>query len=100
MNNLVLKYPSATEWMWNYCVYLGPYRDSNGEDYDLGVYIDPLNPKNISAAIVYGDNPGDYYSGPLEMIVRMTDEKTHEVYVETRKRAAILGLYSMIKFFD
>ena len=31
-----LYYPSARDWMWNYCIYLGPYTDSKGANYDLG----------------------------------------------------------------
>ncbi|MGL6228612.1 MAG: hypothetical protein ACRC3J_05285 [Culicoidibacterales bacterium] len=54
-----LLFPHASEWMWNYCVYLGT-EEFEGELYDLGIYINDLN--ILSAAIVYGDEPGRYMS--------------------------------------
>lgn len=29
----LLFYPSAVEWMWSYCTYLGPFTDSKGCNY-------------------------------------------------------------------
>ncbi len=77
-----LFYPSALEWMWNYCIYLGPYTDSDGNTFDLGVHLDS---DNISAAIVYGDTPGNYISGNLY-------NHHTELYVEARRRASELNL--------
>ena len=34
-------YPEAENWMWNYCIYLGPYESVGARKYDLGVYVDP-----------------------------------------------------------
>ena len=90
--NAPLFYPSAREWMWDYCIYLGPYTDSKGTNFDLGIHIDiwENGTKHYSAAIVDGDNPGDYFSGELDerCILR------RECYVETVRRAKELGLIS------
>lgn len=83
---LNLFYPTAAKWMWDYCTYLGPFVASNGEKFDLGIHKD-------SAAIVYGDNPGDYYSGELDIFGKGGRVGKDEAYEETRKRAAMLGLY-------
>jgi hypothetical protein len=90
MKNLLsgapLYYPSAKEWMWNYCIYLGPFISEDGNTYDLGIY---LGDKQIgpSAAIVYGNDPGKYISGQL------TDHPhTTDYYLETIKRAKLLNL--------
>ena len=32
-----LYYPQAIDWMWNYCIYLGPWTDSDGTKYDMGI---------------------------------------------------------------
>ena len=70
MNNLLsgapLYYPSAKEWMWNYCIYLGPFTDNRGRYYDLGIYIDNDSIFEISDATVYGNETGQYMSGPLD----------------------------------
>ena len=83
---LKLIYPEAEKWMWNYCIYLGPYIDKRSNKlYDLGVYVNPGG--DLSAAIVYGNKSGQYLSG---------EEKYHKnesvVYKETFKRAHIVGL--------
>ena len=80
-----LFYPSATTWMWTYCTYLGPFTDSEGKNFDLGVFGD-------SAAIVYGDRAGQYYSGELKDFGLLPNVHS-EIYEETRKRAQYLGLY-------
>lgn len=74
-------YPEAEIWMWDYCVYLGPY-SLNGRKYDLGVYVDPSG--RLSAAIVYGNEPGQYMSGD--------EDFTGPVYNETFRRAHLIGL--------
>jgi len=70
MNNLLngapLYYPSAKEWMWDYCIYLGPFTDSKGYNYDLGIYIDHNEEMQMtfySNATVYGNEAGEYKSG-------------------------------------
>ncbi len=90
--NAPLFYPSARKWMWDYCIYLGPFTDSEGKNFDLGIFMGD-SPNRVSAAIVYGDTAGNYYSGDLKSFG--TDETwVHsEVYIETRKRATALGLY-------
>jgi hypothetical protein len=79
----LLYYPLAIEWMWDYCIYLGAFTNSEGQNFDLGVYID--NNKIVSAAIVYGDEAGQYLSGHLD-VFGYTDEVWSEVYKETRSR--------------
>ena len=76
-------YPEAENWMWSYCIYLGPYESVGARKYDLGVYVDPQG--NLSAAIVYGNEPGSYISGEL-------DTFEGELYEETLKRARVTGL--------
>jgi hypothetical protein len=61
LTNAPLFYPSAKEWMWDYCIYLGPFTDSKGNNYDLGIYLGLDS--YPSAAIVYGNEPGNYLSG-------------------------------------
>ena len=55
-----LHYPNAINWMWNYCVYLGS-DIVDGEQIDIGFWLS--DDDRISAAIVYGENGGNYYSG-------------------------------------
>ena len=95
-----LFYPQAIEWMWNYCIPLGKFTDSKGNNYDLGIHIleDNINGrpyKEISAAIVCSNNPGDYYSGELKP--NRQSEKDgfdwyYEKYNETYKRAKAKGV--------
>lgn len=78
-----LYYPNARKWMWDYCIYLGPYTDSKGRNYDLGIYVDYfMGDREVVAAIVYGNEPGQYMSGNLEKFGSI-----NEIYVETVKRA-------------
>jgi hypothetical protein len=80
-----LFYPEAREWMWDYCVYLGPYTNKSGENFDLGVYMGEKD--MISLAVVYGPHDGNYISGMLQCI-----DVTSEVYAEVLKRAIAIGL--------
>jgi len=84
-----LFYPSAREWMWNYCIYLGAY-SVQGEDFDLGIYLGVGQP---CAAIVHGNEPGDYSSGELYWKGRDPFSTMGLAYTETRRRAEALGLY-------
>ena len=83
MNNLLngapLYYPSAKEWMWNYCIYLGPFTDSRGENYDLGIYLNPDSVFECSNATVWGNEPGDYSSGIIYPMIDFDNEVTREV---------------------
>lgn len=88
-----LFYPSAIDWMWNYCIWLGKFTDSKGYNYDLGIHID--SDGSYSAAIVDGNTPGDYYSGELALDRRAEEphfEWYYEKYNETYKRAKEQGL--------
>lgn len=57
-------FPTADNWMWNYCRYLGSIRDVNGRPYDLGIWISS-DKLQISFAIVDGPEGGDYHSGNI-----------------------------------
>ena len=85
-------YPSAREWMWNYCIYLGPFTDSQGNNYDLGIYMDSDEFIGVSAAIVYGNENGEYLSGTLSW------GNQAEAYCETLKRARSLCILDLSKF--
>jgi len=88
IENSVLNYPSAKEWMWNYCTYLGPFTDDRGDVYDLGISADTYKDETYySAAIVFGNEAGDYLSGDLDRV-----EVGRDCYVETIKRAKLLGI--------
>ena len=76
--------------MWSYCIYLGPFTDSKGRNYDLGVFIDSYTEASdteVSAAIVNGNEDGNYYSGSLNR-----PQEHREFYIETKRRAVELGL--------
>ena len=81
MNNLLngapLYYPSAKEWIWNYCIYLGSFTDSEEHNYDLGIYID--DDGEISNATVWGNEPGDYSSGGIYPRIDFDNEIVQEV---------------------
>ena len=59
-------FPDAKEWMWNYCIPLGKF-EVNASKFDLGVYINPSG--EVSHAIVYGNEPGEYLSGEIQLFV-------------------------------
>ena len=80
LDNAPLHWPKALGWMWTYCIYLGPYTSFTGDKYDLGIYISPHGGDKVSAAIVYGNEPSQYISGPL------CDPKS-DFMIETQKRA-------------
>lgn len=86
LRNAPLYYPSARQWMWNYCIYLGPFTDSKSKNYDLGIYIEyskKLNMTFYSNATVYGNRPGQYLSGDF-----FGSEYVNQVII----RANFLGL--------
>lgn len=95
MDNLLtgapLFYPKAKQWMWDYCIYLGPYTDSEGENYDLGIWMGRSG-KMPSAAIVYGNEPGMYISGELNVFGKDESWSYYEHYEVVRFRARALGL--------
>lgn len=85
-------YPEANEWMWDYCTFLGKFTDSKGENFDLGILLDRDDNKFIlgdwSAAIVYGNTPGNYISGGNYD----TEREPREFMKEMIRRAKILNL--------
>jgi hypothetical protein len=88
LHSAPLFYPSAKEWMWDYCIYLGPFTDSKGMNFDLGIFI--AHTDDISAAIVYGNEPGNYISGNFKHIDINNSKMEH--YIETYNRAKCLNL--------
>ena len=80
MNNLLNKaplyYSSAKEWMWDYCIYLGPFTDSRGKNYDLGIF---MQDGIISNASVYGNEPGDYIASSIYPRNYIDNELSQEV---------------------
>ena len=92
LTGVELFYPSGREWMWSYCVYLGGFTVGES-NYDLGIWIGKAY---TCAAIVYGDEPGNYMSGKLELYESDNEPimtESYKAYMETIKRARILGLY-------
>ena len=87
-NLIQLHYPKAINWMWDYCTYLGPFTDSNGDNYDLGFV---KSTTGLSAAIVHGNNPGNYFSGNLSMF-GYDNDIADEKYKEVRARLKSLGI--------
>ena len=88
LNSAPLYYPSAKEWMWSYCIYLGPFTDSKGDHFDLGIYINSDSVFEYSDATVYGNEPGQYMSGPINRPEYLTSESKKEVV----RRATELNL--------
>lgn len=83
-------FPSADEWMWDYCTFLGQFTDSSGDNYDLGIVLgssDRIIIGEFSLAVVYGNDPGNYISGGN---FKSTDHR--EFVIETLKRARKLNL--------
>ena len=96
MNNLLssapLYYPSAKEWMWDYCIYLGPYTDKAGDNYDLGIVI--FKDNYMSNATVYGNKPGQYLSGTVFPMLDFNDEITQEVIRRAKELKLIPNNYN------
>lgn len=99
MTELNKFYPSANEWMWNYCIFLGKFTDKKGRNYDLGIYMTftfdkELDYKNCSGAIVHGNEAGDYASGDMSYSTDRWNNNPSffQKYIETFKRAKAKGL--------
>lgn len=84
-----LFYPSAKFWMWSYCMYLGSFTDSRGDNFDLGILLDN-SVGGQSVAIVFDDEPGKYISGDFK---NFNSDKKSELYNEVEKRAKALGVW-------
>ena len=72
--------------VWDDAIYLGPFTDSDGKNYDLGIVRHDWWERPL-ACIVYGNEPSNYKSG--ELIPAMD---RFEIYAETRRRAMSLQL--------
>jgi len=95
MNKVDKFYPSATEWMWNYCIFLGKFTDKKGRNFDLGIHMTfSEDYKDCSGAIVDGNEAGDYASGDMSYSQDKWKKNPSffERYIETFKRAEAKGL--------
>lgn len=90
LTNAPLHFPEAREWMWDYCIYLGPFTSSADRHYDLGIHINK-DIGGISMAVVYGDVPGNYISGPLKLLANASSDH-NEMVRELIKRVTALKL--------
>ena len=81
-----LYYKGPVTYVWSYAIYLGPFTNSQGKNYDLGIVLDDVEGK--LACIVYGNESSNYKSG--ELTPEMADK--NEAYAETRRRAISLQL--------
>ena len=84
--NVPLHFPEARNWMWDYCMYLGPYTSASGIDYDLGVCFTDIG---ISLAVVHGNEEGEYISGLLN--VEYAEPHMQRIVIEVRARLQALG---------
>jgi len=82
-------FPAADRWMWNYCEFLGSFTHDD-KHYDLGLYLDAEYCGHISYAIVYGNIPGEYISGPITLQCK------DAVQAETVRRGLLMGFIKPI----
>mgnify|MGYP003136615515 CR=1 FL=1 len=64
--------------IWEYSLHLGPFTDSNGESWDLGIYRREGLPArdlaiHVSFANVYGTEAWEYTSGEVAHFVSLRD---------------------------
>lgn len=90
--NAPLFWPAHREHIWTYCIYLGPYTSPENQNYDLGIYISPkdMSVQTVSAAITFGNDPHEYFSGPIDHIGGW---ESNPQYKETYQRAMALKLH-------
>jgi hypothetical protein len=82
-----LYYPSAIEWMWDYCISLGKFTNSDGNNYDLGIC--KTSNGTFSNATVYGNNPGDYISGQVYPSLLFDNQISREVLKRAKEQNLI-----------
>ncbi len=82
-----LFYPSAKEWMWDYCLYLGSFTDSRGKNFDLGIHHNHsytedchTSESEFSDATVFDNEPGSYRSGFMNNDTLAFCESVHDVH--------------------
>lgn len=84
-------YPEADKWMWTYCQFLGKFTDSNGKNYDLGVFTEHASGQILDAT-VYDNKAGSYSSGEMKWVYTFLNDPHREWFVECHRRAKLLGL--------
>jgi len=95
-----LYWPNQLNYLWEYCHYLGSIVDSNGRKLDLGVCGSCACslPGEVSDATAYGNEPENYRSGPLKIILGGSERWQRErdtkdpYYKELFFRAVSYGL--------
>ena len=77
-----LFYPSAKEWMWDYCLYLGSFTDSRGKNFDLGIHHNGTveKDKEFSEANVFDNEPGSYHSKYMDTETLEFCESSHIIH--------------------
>lgn len=91
-------YPEHNSYIWTYCIFLGKFTDSNGENYDLGVCVQKGKTSVCFLdATTYGPEGYQYSSGVFsKSMLDVYKEKELEWYVEAYRRANILNIFSKI----
>jgi hypothetical protein len=85
LDDSLFYYPDGRLSTWTYCLPLGKYTHPvTKKKYDLGVYVAGDNVE-VSAAIVYGNEPGEYLSGDLYTFSSGNSDE-HSPYLETLRR--------------
>jgi len=100
LDDSLFNFPDARLWMFNYCLPLGKYTHPvTGKKYDLGVYSAGDNVE-VSAAIVYGNEPGNYLSGELDSFASENSDP-YSPYIETLRRFNIFrGMVEIKSLFE
>jgi hypothetical protein len=75
-----MKKHHGDHYLWTYCVWLGPYTDSKGRRFDLGIHEGKFGP---DLAIAYGPEEHQYRAMPLDCL---GDMRRHEDVRETLVR--------------
>lgn len=73
--------------VWGYSTFLGKFTDSDGNNYDLGIFLDE---SGTCDATVHGGDPWEYSSGEINVYTNTLT--TREFKKEVYRRAKILNL--------
>lgn len=101
LNITEFEYPN--HHIWDYCIPLGKWTDSEGRIHDLGLYVNndtKLERFKYSKASVCGNEPSDYRSGQLMEIDYTCEFSVHyhamdiEIYTRAKHLFPDLKLYN------
>jgi hypothetical protein len=73
--------------VWSYSTFLGKFTDSEGNNFDLGIYLDK---SGTCDATVHSNDPSDYSSGEINLYTSLATVR--EFKKEVYRRARILNL--------